>query len=270
MRRFRSRLLCRTLRRWVLPLRRWVLVPATLGVLAAAGCSDDDDVDPAPTQTTMSGNVASGATERGTLGVTIQSGTLAGPLVTRARPGTLVRPAGTVVVAAAGTMDFEGGGALIALAGSYNTDTDSLFLSGSGYTLRGSRTSTAAGESIEGTFTGPNGNGVFFVLTGAGGALQHYCGLYTSTAQAESGVFAVTIRGSSVTGFTISDSDDDTIRFHGTATGTGTVRDVEIEDPGDPGGAPLAMGTWDTSLDTMTGSYTFGSDTGTWEVDRCD
>jgi hypothetical protein len=255
-------------------LLRWLLVPAALSVFVLAGCSDDDDDDdnnPPATQTSMSGSLAGGTAENGTLAVTIQSGTLAGQLRQRTAASSLIRPAGTVVVGATGTINPEGVGANVTLSGSYNTDTDSLFLSGSGYTLRGRRTNTGAGQSIEGTYTGPNGDGAFFVLAGAGVPLQAYCGTYTSGAQADSGFFHVVVRGESLTGFTLSGLDPtDIIRLNGTVTGTGTARDIEILDPTDPGGAPLAEGTWDTSTDTMTGTYGFGGDTGNWEATLCD
>jgi hypothetical protein len=254
--------------------RSLFLVPAVLGLFLLAGCSDDDDDDdngPTPTQTTMSGSLAGGTSETGTLDVTIQSGTLAAQLRNQAAPTSIVRPAGTVVVAAVGTLDLEGVGGQFSLAGTYNTETDSLFLSGSGYTLQGRRSNTGAGQVIEGLYTGPNGNGAFFVLAGAGEPLQSYCGAYTSTAQADSGFFQVTVRGTSLTGFAISELDaNDIIRLYGDATGTGTVRDIEIQDPTNPGGALLAEGTWDTSTDTMTGTYGFAGDTGTWEMTLCD
>jgi hypothetical protein len=254
--------------------RSLFLVPAVLGLFLFAGCSDDDDDDdngPTPTQTTMSGSLAGGTSETGTLDVTIQSGTLAAQLRNQAAPTSIVRPAGTVVVAAVGTLDLEGIGGQVSLGGTYNTETDSLFLSGSGYTLRGRRSNTGAGQVIEGLYTGPNGNGAFSVLAGAGVPLQSYCGDYTSTAQADSGFFQVTVRGATLTGFAISELDaNDIVWLYGTATGTGTVRDIEIQDPNDPGGAPLAEGTWDTSTDTMTGTYGFAADTGTWEMTLCD
>jgi hypothetical protein len=254
--------------------RSLFLVPAVLGLFLFAGCSDDDDDDddgPTPTQTSMSGSLAGGTTETGTLDVTIQSGTLAAQLRNQAAPTSILRPAGTVVVAAVGTLDLEGIGGQVALSGTYNTETDSLFLSGSGYTLQGRRTNTGAGQAIEGLYTGPNGNGAFFVLAGAGVPLQSYCGTYTSTAQTDSGFIQVTVRGTSLTGFAISELDSgDIVRLYGDATGTGTVRDIEIQDPTDPGGAPLAEGTWDTSIDTMSGTYGFAADTGTWNMTVCD
>ena len=255
-------------------LRGLLLVPLALGFFVLAGCSDDDDDDdngtPA-TQTTMNGAFAGGTTETGTLAVTIQSGTLAGSLGNRTASTNPMLPASKVVVAAVGTLDLEGVGGTHALAGTYNTDSDSLFLSGDGYTLEGKRTNTGAGQVIEGLYTGPNGNGAFFVLAGAGVPLQSYCGTYTSGAQVDSGFVALTVRGSSLTGFVLSKLDsNDIIRLNGTITGTGTVRDIDIEDPTNPGGAPLAEATWNTSLDTMSGTYGFGGDTGTWEATVCD
>jgi hypothetical protein len=256
-------------------LRSLFLVPAVLGLFLLAGCSDDDDDDDdngqTPSQTTMSGSIGRGITETGTLDVTIQSGTLAAQLRNQAAPTSILRPAGTVVVAAVGTLDLEGIGGQVALAGTYNTETDSLFLSGGGYTLEGRRTNTGAGQAIEGLYTGPNGTGAFFVLAGAGVPLQSYCGTYTSTAQADSGSFHLTVRGTSLVGFAVSNLDaNDIVRLYGNATGTGTVLDIEIQDPTNPGGAPLAEGTWDTSTDTMTGTYGIAGDTGAWEATLCD
>ncbi|HET9253389.1 MAG TPA: hypothetical protein VFP58_14840 [Candidatus Eisenbacteria bacterium] len=257
-------------------LLRWMVVPAALTVLVVAGCSDDDDDDdgPAPTQTSMSGGFAggtvAGATETGTLAVTINSGTLAASFP-NASATSLVRPASAVVVPASGTLDVEGVGGTIAVSGSYNTDTDSLFLSGSSYTLRGRRTNVGAGQAIEGTYTGPNGTGGFYLLAGAGAPIQSYCGDYTSGAQTDSGFVSLSVRENSVTGLSISRLDfGNIIRWNGTVTGTGTARDLEILDPLNPGGAPLAEGTWNTSLDTMNGTYGFGGDTGTWDATVCD
>ena len=256
---------------------RWMLVPAALTVFVLAGCSDDDDDDddgPTPTSTSLAGGFAGGtagvATETGTLAITIQSGTLAARFPS-ATATSLVRPASAVVVAAAGTMDPEGIGSTISVSGSYNTDNDSLVLNGGGYALRGRRTNTGAGQSIEGTYSGPNGTGAFYLLDAAGAPLQSYCGSYGSGAQTDSGFVALTVRGSSLTGLSVSELDfSDIIRWNGTITGTGTARDIEIEDPLNPGGAPLAEGTWDTSLDTMNGTYGFGGDTGTWDATLCD
>jgi hypothetical protein len=252
---------------------RWLLVSATLGVLVVAGCSEDDEDDDTPqaTQTAMAGSFAGGTSETGTLSITIHSGTLAGRIRSQAPATSIVRPAGTVVVIASGALDLEGVGGTVSLAGSYNTDTDSLFLSGGGYTLRGRRTNTGAGQAIEGLYDGPAGSGAFFVLAGAGVPLQAYCGTYTSNAAADSGFFQVTIRETSLTGFVLSKTvPGDLVRLHGEVTGTGTVRDVTIEDPSDPGGVPLAEGTWDTSTGTMSGTYGFAGDTGTWDMALCD
>ena len=70
------------------------------------------------------------------------------------------------------------------------------------------------------------------LLAGAGVPLQAYCGTYTSNAAADSGFFNVTIRETSLTGFALSKNDSgDIVRLNGDVTGTGTVRDVTIEDP---------------------------------------
>jgi hypothetical protein len=270
MEQFRNHLLRR-------PMVRWMLVPAALTVLLVAGCSDDDDDDdgPAPTQTVLhggfAGGTAGGATETGTLDVTVNSGTLAARFPNAASATSLVKPASAAVVNATGVLDPEGPGATISLSGTYNTDTDSLFLSGGSYTLHGKRGNVGAGQSIEGLYTGPNGTGAFYALAPAGEPIQSYCGDYTSGAQTDSGFVALSVRGSSVTGLSISRLDfGDILRWNGTVTGTGTVRDLTIVDPLNPGGAPLAEGTWDTSLDTMTGTYGFGGDTGTWDAVVCD
>jgi hypothetical protein len=265
-----ERLRNHTLRRRLLG---WLLVPAALGLFVLAGCSDDDDDNTTPpaTSTAMAGSLAGVNGDNGTVSITIQSGTLAGTLRNQASPMSLVRPAGAVVVAATGTLDLEGLGGQVALSGTYNTDSDSLFLSGGGYTIVGMRTNTGAGQVIEGTFTGPTTSGAFFVLAGAGVPLQVYCGTYDSGADADSGFFHVTVRGSSLAGFALSSLDPgDIVRLYGTATGTGNSRDLTIQDPNDPGGAPLATGTWDTTTDTMNGTYGFGGDTGTWETTLCD
>ena len=253
----------------------WLLVPAALGLFVLAGCSDDEEDDnnnPPATSTSMGGSFAGVNGEYGTLAVTIQSGTLAGTLRNQmASTSGLVRPSGTVVVAATGTLDLEGIGGQVALSGTYDTDSDSLFLSGGGYTLEGMRTNTSAGQVIEGTYTGPTTSGAFSLLAGAGVPLQAYCGTYTSGAQADSGFFNLTVRGSSLAGFALSSLDPgDIVRLYGDATGTGNSRDLTIQDPTDPGGAPLATGTWDTTTDTMSGTYGFGGDTGSWDATLCD
>ena len=252
----------------------WLLVPAALGLFVLAGCSDDDDDDdntPPATQTTMGGSLAGVSGENGTLSLTIQSGTLAGTLRGQTAATSLVRPAGNVVVGASGTLDLEGLGGQVGLSGTYNTDNDSLLLSGGGYTIEGMRTNTSAGQVIEGTYTGPTTSGAFFVIAGAGVPLQAYCGTYHSGADADSGFFHVTVRGSSIAGFALSSLDPgDIVRLYGDATGTGNSRDITIQDPNNPSGAPLATGTWDTTTDTMNGTYGFGGDTGTWNATLCD
>jgi len=222
-------------------------------MLAWAGCSDDDNPaapggTPTPT-TSLSGAYLSG-TANGSLSVTISSATLA--------PSLRGRRASAAVVTATGTIKPIGGGT-ISLTGNYNTDTDSLGLSGSGYTFTGQADTTGNVDAILGQWTGPGGPGVFGCADGtASYPVSAYCGSYENDTAPDTGNLDFLAIGDEFSGIVISaDGDPPPRTFEGTLTGTGTVR--TINGTGQEGDLELTLtGTLDTSTHTVVD--------GTWRV----
>jgi len=114
------------------------IIAATATLLAFIGCSNDDDKNPVNpggggTQTTSFSGMFAGGAGSGTLGITINSTSLARG----------IHGAAAAVVSASGTIRLIGGGS-VTLTGSYDTVLDTLYLAGGGYIIRGTYDDTVS------------------------------------------------------------------------------------------------------------------------------
>lgn len=240
-----------------------------LGMLAWAGCSDDNPTSPGggtPTPTTsMSGAFVSG-TANGPMSVSISSASLA----SRLHGGRV----STTVVTATGSIKPIGGGT-ISLTGSYNTDTDTLGLSGSGYVFTGQADTTGGVDVITGSWTGPGGPGVFGCGEGtASNPVGAYCGSYENDAGTDTGNFDFLAIGDEFSGIVFPSDGSEPSVFEGAISGTGTVRN--IDGLGQVGDLELIVtGTLNTTTGAVAGTWETRDvnlivvDFGTWMGARC-
>ena len=237
-----------------------------LALLAAYGCGSDDDpvkppggtpVPPVTLATPFTGTFVNGS-ESGLLNVTIDGGSLAPPLRAAARADT--------VVTATGVLSPDGGG-VVTLNGTYDTSTDTLKLSGQGYSFLGQYYVDAIPPLIDGNYTGPNGPGTFAGLPGSTTAVKVFCGTFESESTATAGRWNIVISGGTVLGIEAPYGDPGTVGLHGTVTGTGVVRTLSLASGGDF--ALLGQGTWNTSTNHVSGTWMAADDSGTWAGDLC-
>src|SRR5437899_950654 len=124
---------------------RWFIPACVVLALVLSGCSKDETpTAPAGGATTYIGVLGNGA-EAGSITLTFSAAPKVAPGVAE---GT------ATIITVTGTVKFVGGATII-LTGTYNTDNDSLIVSGGGYTFKGTYTNGV----ISGTYTGPNGAG---------------------------------------------------------------------------------------------------------------
>ena len=246
-------------------LLRQVLVPILIVSSALAGCSDDDEDNPVnPTPSTQLTGPFAGAGDGGLMTLTI-------PLV--AADLAPVRPAGAVVahdVEALATLSLDSGGGPVNLSGTYNEESDSLNLTGQGYTVVGQY--GPAEPFIAGSFTGPLGNGLFSCAIGGRGAIAVYCGEHVNSAQTSTGRWHIAISGTTAFGFAVIDSE--TIYYEGTVTGTGGVRSIVVRQDLGNGVELLVDGTLNTANDDVWGEWVLETndmldDHGTWDGALC-
>ena len=226
-----------------------ILTCAALVVLGTAGCSSDT------TGKSSGGTTSSGSTgSSGTTGGTQYKGTFAGKgeggsidVTVSAAGGDVtqksIHPMATLQVS--GTLKITGG-TTSTITGTFDDVTNTLTITGGGYTFTGKLGSTG----ITGTYSGPNGSGNFSVLSGA--ASKAYCGTYGAGASTSgAGVWNFTVNGTALVG---SYSD-----VKGTGGGlTGTVAgDGKVDIKTDGGTATGAI-----SGDTANGTYPGGAWTG--------
>ena len=149
------------------------------------------------------------------------------------------------------------GGQTISVTGTTDSAAASMTASGSGYTLTG----TTNNGTVQGTYTGPGGNGYFAAASDTLTHMTHttYCGLYTSTngngwfsvvalSDGESSGFAVQTSGSASSASFVGNVNFTVLSFAATTTQ-----------------AVAISGTLSADLQTITGSYApnIGSTTGT-------
>lgn len=251
---------------------------AALVLVVWAGCSSDDNPtkplgNVTPTTTSMSGEFLSGTTI-GSLSLTINSATLAPRLRARSISGTIVTASGTFK---------PSGGASVGLIGTYDTEADTLNLSGSGYTLRGQADTTGSNQAMYGRWEGTGGPGTFGCAEGAtSDPVSTYCGDYESVGGFfSSGKWSLLIMGSEFGGMAYPPGGSAPIGFEGVVTGTGSSRD--LSGVGNEGDYQLTLtGTLNTTPHLAAGEWQVRSltatdadgnpiivDTGTWSAGAC-
>ena len=251
------------------PRRALILCLVLSSVLAFGliGCSDDDDddnpVNPGPPSTELSGTYASAA-EGGTMSITIAAEALAPAL----RAGALA----THTIAASAALYPEGTTTTIPLTGSYSEESDTLNLTGGGYTMVGEYDGTSS--SITGAYTSPNGPGFFSCAVGGFNTIQVYCGAFESTmSPGSTGRWNVVISGTQLHGVG-AEVGGGAFAFSGTATGTGTTRTIAVNHEIVEGVTLTADGQLDTNTGAMNGTYAIDdlgvpNDAGTWTGGTC-
>jgi hypothetical protein len=247
-------------------------------LLAASGCGKDSSGPTAPgpgsgtPSTTMAGLMINSA-ENGRLAVTIATDSLAPqPGAARARQ---------VAVNASATYSPIGR-PMVAMSGTYDTVTDSLYLSGGGYSIAALVETDEERPSMVGEYAGPNGPGFYgAVLSGVSAPVTLYCGTYESTAtgpksdEVEHGRLGFLVLESEFAGVMFSAVSPQIMTFFGAASGTGTVRtldgsggwedELELAISGTLNtGTGAASGVWES---THTG--TAATDQGTWSATPC-
>lgn len=243
---------------------------AVLGLVTWVGCSDDEEnpMNPGgggPTSTSFTGMFIGGG-DGGRMSLTIATTTLAPAL----RSG-LLRSA---IVTATGSLD-PNGGAVIPLTGTYDTDTDSVYATGGGYSIAGAYDSTGTEIAMLGGYTGPNGDG-FFACLGASTSITTLCGSFDNQSMTETGLWNIFIYGDDVAGAAVPDGASTVLGFEGTVVGTGNPRTINLS--GSDGAVDLTgTGSWNTTTNVVTGTWdTVDSgtlmpiDNGTWGGTPCD
>lgn len=239
-----------------------LLTNAGLATIAAllvlAGCGSDDKVTNPPdggTAPTSSFNgTISGSGVSGALTLTVNTANPAPPL----RAGRTI----SANVAASGTLAITGGGS-VPLSGTYDDVAKTCSVTGGGWTLDGS----FDGSALEGTFSGPAGeSGVFTALAVGSGTdtVAIVIDTFTSNTGGPGGVWNTSIRGSGIHGNAWPTGSTDPIPLDGTFSATGGgAGDINVVNPANPTGPPLATGMLAANGDA-SGSYVTAGDNGDW------
>ena len=169
---------------------------------------------------------------------------------------------GSVALTVSGTSGVTGlltfvGGPTIAVTGAADSAAATMTASGSGYTLTGN---THTG-TVQGTYTGPSGNGFFAATADTLTQLTHrtYCGTYTST-NGNGWFSVVALSDGESAGFAVQTSG-----FASSVTFIGTTDFTALTFAATTTQSVQATGTVSSDLQTIIGSYapTIGTTTGT-------
>ncbi len=219
-------------------------------ILLFVGCAKDDSPTTPPniTTTTYSGTIA-GESESGSITFVVGSSSKVTP---QYGSQTLA------ILTVSGTIKLSDGTS-ITLTGTFNTDTDSIYVSGGGYSFAGK----LSNGTISGVYTGPNGSGAFSVQTGAQGSVKVFCGTYVEHDNSQSGLLNIALKDTVLTGLSISYSDGNKTFLIGTLSGSAITMYLTNQ----PAQA-IATGTLTGA--TASGTYSSGSDQGTWTMTLCD
>ena len=255
-------------------LIRAICLAGILGLIALAGCSDDNNpANPGGaggTTSTFSG-IFSGGTASGRLNVTVNTTSLAGR--------GIIKRAGRGLVTATGTVDL--GASTITLIGSYDSSSDKFVLAGAGYDFEGQYEANTYGRAnINGFWEGPGGEGGSFVCyLGNVSNVTVYCGRYHSNAtdSDSTGNWTFGVLDTLLAGYAFGDSANypNGIAFAGKVSASGNPRTITINYA--PGNYTLsALGTIDTTgVDLVNGTFTItatvgpGGMTGTYTGSLC-
>ncbi|HEX9581414.1 MAG TPA: hypothetical protein VF970_09955, partial [Gemmatimonadales bacterium] len=138
------------------------------------------------------------------------------------------------------------GGSNVSLTGSYDPDSKVLALTGGGYTFG----ATFVAGRLSGTFTGPNGGGLFTAFSRRGGEVELFCGDFTGAAD---GVWNLARNGNDLSG-AFHETDGSTA---GTLTGTLSGSTINLTFTGG-----TATGTLSGS--NVSGTWTSTGSSGSW------
>lgn len=258
-------------------LRNAMLLAGSLAIaslVTMAGCSKDDKknpVDPGGGGTTTSTSLSGifvGAGDGGRMTLTIASGSLTSAFrsATRAQDSVNV----------SGSLDIDPDPAsVLPLTGSYNIATDTLnardtYLSG--YTLIGHYDAAGINPAIFGTYSGPNGAGVFESIVGASSTILSFCGTFTNNVN-PIGRWNFVLFNGAITGASVLDGGAEVGYLAGGVSGTGNP--VAVSFNGSVSGDPLtATGTLDTMTNLAYGTWQRSIsgtvvDQGTWSAQLC-
>ena len=234
---------------------------ALIACLSISGCNNNND--PMSPGGGGGGGGGTSSTFVGTMAGPSSGGklTLVVPTANPA-PANGERAARAAIVAT-GTFNPPGGTA-VALAGTYDTNTKALAVTGGGYTLagtyssgllRGSWTRSPATEA--GTFV--------VVLASSATSVRVYCGTFTSTSGGVGGIFNFAVQGSTIDGLAYTSSGTETL-LQGTLDGGTSVTLINPLNPG----PFLATGTLNASNNTVNGTYNDGAgNSGNWSGVGC-
>ncbi|MBI3195062.1 MAG: hypothetical protein HYZ34_11455 [Ignavibacteriae bacterium] len=219
-------------------------------LLVFVGCSKDESptTPTDATTTTYSGTIA-GDSESGSITFVVGGSAKAAP-----QQNTNL----LALLSVTGTIKLSDG-ASITLTGTFNTDTDSIYVSGGGYSFAGK----LSNGTISGTYTGPNGSGAFSVQVGAHGTVKVFCGTYVENDNSQSGLLNIALKDTILRGLSISYSNGNKTFLTGTLSGS-TIMMYLANQPAQV----IATGTLTGA--TATGTYSSGNDQGTWTMTLCD
>ena len=233
------------------PTTRILVLCLTLGFLhlALPGCDDDDDDNPVnPGATTQLTGTFANPSEGGKIEITIQAASLA--------PSRRAASVGSHTVLATAVITPEIGPPA-QVTGTYSEETDSLYLNGSGYSVRGLFDDASA--AMWGQFGGPSGGGFltgsFVCAVGGSNAVQVYCGAFQDEDDVSRGRWNMVLSGTQVwaigalySGFFY--------EVEGTVSGAGPTRTIMIEEQTTAFGHDVsAEGTLDTGTGLAQGAW---------------
>jgi hypothetical protein len=220
------------------------------------GCSKDDN--PAGSG---GGN---GPTYYGTFANSAESGSLTLNFSSAPKAGPATTDNILVVITISGTLKIQGG-STVSLTGTYNTVTDSLKISGGGYSFAG----TLVNGDLSGTYSGPNGSGTFIAGTSVSGSITFFCGTYTETSPASGehhGRLNIVLDGARLGVLVREDTDSSNTVLGFKEILSGTAITIYVSGTS---GFPLATGTINSAKTAMSGTYNSGDEQGTWSAELC-
>jgi len=235
-------------------------VAAISGLIALAGCSDDNNPASPPgggSSATFSG-LFSSPTQSGKLNISINTTSLAGR--------GIVKRAGRATVTCTGTIDL--GASNVTLSGTYDTNSNQFVIAGGGYSFDGFYYPASYGRAnLTGTWDGPGGTGGDFICyLGNSVTVSAYCGRYHSNAADgdSMGNWTFGVVDTLLAGYAFGDSS-------GTSGGVLIIGKISTGNPHvitinyNPGNYTLvAPGTIDTTgVDTVNGTFTLTDNAGT-------
>lgn len=227
-----------------------MIVLSLLAAVVMTGCSKDDN--PSQGGPTYYGTFA-GPSESGSMTTNFAS---APSKVSSAIPNDAA-----AIITVTGTIKIDGG-ATINLTGTYDTETDSLKISGGGYSFAG----TFSSGEVSGNYDGPSGSGSFIITASASGTVKVYCGEYHEVSPGTgSGKINILLDGAAITVLVRNESGDDVNVFKGALSGSSVTIYVS-----GTSGPVLATGSMDNEAQTsMSGEYQTESEIGTWFAELC-